>query len=194
MSDAKRMTDEELLAGARAGDQLALRRIVERYEPKVAATAVGMLGPGPDAEDVGQETFIRFYKAIDKFRGESGLGTYLTRIAINQSLKALKRRATWRNRFMSRDDDATSLTEPAADGRETVDDAQDHRLVHVALARLSPEHRAVAVLRFMEGYSTKETAAILGIPEGTVMSRLSRASDKLGALLRPVFGTSERNI
>jgi len=173
---------------------LALRRIVERFESKVAATVVGMLGPGPDAEDVGQETFIRFYKAIDKFRGESSLGTYLTRIAINQSLKALKRRASWRDRFLSRDDDAVRLGEPSLDGRNDVDDAQDHRLVHGALARLTPEHRAVAVLRFMEGYSTKETAEILGIPEGTVMSRLSRATDKLGALLRPVFGTSERNI
>lgn len=188
MPDAIRPTDDELLSGARSGDERALRRIIERYEGKVAATVIGMLGPGPEADDVGQETFIRFYKAIDKFRGESALGTYLTRIAINQSLKALRRRRSWHERFLSRDDEAAEFDEPADDGESVVEAADRRELVHAALQKLNPDQRAVTVLRFMEGYSTKETAAILGVPEGTVMSRLSRATDKLGDLLRPILG------
>jgi len=193
MSDAIRPTDEELLAGARAGDQRALRQIIERYEGKVAATVVGMLGAGPDAEDVGQETFIRFYRAIDKFRGESSLATYLTRIAINQSLKALKKRRKWHERFLSRDDESLSFSEPGESGEKAIEAVDRQRIVHEALQRLNPDHRAVAVLRFMEGHSTRETAVILGIPEGTVMSRLSRATDKLGDLLRPVLGAQSEN-
>ncbi|MGA7303704.1 MAG: RNA polymerase sigma factor [Rhodothermales bacterium] len=193
MSDGIRPTDEELLARARAGDEPALRGIIERYEGKVATTVIGMLGRGPEADDVGQETFIRFYKALAKFRGDSSLGTYLTRIAINQSLKALKRRRSWHERFLSRDDDTVLFDEPAEDGELAVELADRHGLVHNALQRLSPDQRAVAVLRFMEGYSTKETAAILGIPEGTVMSRLSRATDKLGNLLRPIFSRPKIN-
>ena len=187
MSDAIRPTDEDLLALARAGDQRAMRRIVERYEGKVAATVIGMLGSGPEADDVGQETFIRFYKAIDKFRGESSLGTYLTRIAINQSLKALRRRRKWHERFLSRDDEIVSIDERAEDGESVAEEADRRGLVHTALQKLNPDQRAVAVLRYMEGYSTKETAAILGVPEGTIMSRLSRATDKLGDILRPVL-------
>lgn len=188
MSDAMGPTDEELVAQARVGDQRALRSIIERYERKVAATVIGMLGPGPDAEDVGQETFIRFYKAIDRFRGDSSLGTYLTRIAINQSIKALKRRQTWRRRFVSRDDEGVELPERGLDGRELVETEDRKRVIDRALKALTPDYRAVVVLRFIEGYSTKETAGILGIAEGTVMSRLYRATDKLGAILRPILG------
>ncbi|RMH54101.1 MAG: sigma-70 family RNA polymerase sigma factor, partial [Bacteroidetes bacterium] len=85
-------SDETLVARARQGDEQAFRNLVERYESTVAATVIGMLGAGPEAEDVGQETFIRFYRALHQFRGEAAVGTYLTRIAINLSLNALKRR------------------------------------------------------------------------------------------------------
>ena len=95
-------SDEELLRSARAGDEEAFRSLVERYEHKVAATVIGMLGPGDEADDVGQETFIRFYRAMGNYRGEARLGTYITRIAINLSLKALKRRRTWVKRFVKR--------------------------------------------------------------------------------------------
>lgn len=187
MSDAMRTSDEELLAQARAGDQRALRRIIERYEGKVAATVVGMLGAGPDADDVGQETFIRFYRAMNSFRGDSNLGTYLTRIAINQSLKAIKRRKSFRQRFLSRDNDAVTVVEPAEDGEVVIEQADQAALVQRALRLLSPDQRAVTVLRFIDGYSTRETAEILGVPEGTVMSRLSRSVEKLGHVLQPVM-------
>ena len=88
MPDVSQRTDQELLDSARRGDASAFRSLVERYEGQVASTVIGMLGFGPEADDVGQETFIRFFKAMENFRGDSSLSTYLTRIAINQSLKA----------------------------------------------------------------------------------------------------------
>ena len=185
MPPAAPPTDEALLDRARQGDAEAFQRLVERYEGKVAATVVGMLGPGPDADDVGQETFIRFYRALGRFRGDSSLGTYLTRIAINESLKALKRRQTWRQRFFSRDDEAAP-PEPIAEGEAPMREQERKDAVQQALQRLSPAHRAVVVLRLLEGYSTRETAALLGLPEGTVMSRLSRALEKLAPLLEPL--------
>ena len=160
---------------------------VERYEGKVAATVVSMLGRSPEADDVGQETFIRFYKALDTFKGEASLGTYLTRIAINQSLKALKRRQSWARRFFSRDDEEIVVEEIVHDENQTIDEWEVRALVQEALLKLSPAHRAIVVLRMLEGYSTKETAALLGLPEGTVMSRLSRALSNLDVLLRPVL-------
>lgn len=171
-------TDEELIDDARRGGQDAFRAIVERYEPKVAATVVGMLGRGADADDVGQETFIRFFSSIGSFRGDASLGTYITRIAINQALKALKRRRTWSERFLSRDADST-LDQASVNGAAVIADRERITMVQDALATLPPEHRAIVVLRVMEGYSTKETAEMLGLPQGTVMSRLSRALEKL---------------
>src|SRR5258708_38429124 len=83
--------DEELIAGARNGDMAAFKILVERHEGKVAGIIKPMLGNVPQAEDVGQEVFIRFYESLGKFKGESSLGTYLIRIAINLSLNEIKR-------------------------------------------------------------------------------------------------------
>jgi len=152
-----------------------------------------MLGPGAEADDVGQETFIRFYESLDQYRGDAELGTYLTRIAINQSLKALKKRKRWYERFWSRDadPDAALSREPPVPGEDEID-ARDHaELVHRALEHLSDDHRAVVVLRLLDGYSTRETAEMLDIPEGTVMSRLYRATSTLESLLRPYLSPDD---
>ena len=85
--DVPDQTNEQLAAAARDGDMDAFRMLVEKLEPRVAATVIGMLGPGPDAEDVGQETFVRFYRALNSFRGDSSVVTYVTRIAINLAKK-----------------------------------------------------------------------------------------------------------
>jgi RNA polymerase sigma-70 factor (ECF subfamily) len=183
-----RQSDEELLRSARGGDDHAFRALVERYQHQVAATVIGMLGPGDEAEDVGQETFIRLYRAMGNYRGEAKLGTYITRIAINLSLKALKRRQTWVRRFVSRDDEETLVREPVRDGVGDVDARSRAELLHRAVGTLKPEHRAIVVLRMLEGYSTRETAEMLGVPQGTVMSRLSRALKKLEELLGPHVG------
>lgn len=185
MPHAASSTDDELLDLARHGDQKAFRQIVERYEGQVAATVIGMLGRTPEADDVGQETFIRLYKALHKFRGDAALGTYITRIAINQSLKAIKRRQSWTQRFFSRDDEM--FGEEAVAEVASFEEEERADLVRASLDKLRPDHRAVVVLRMMEGYSTRETAEMLNIAEGTVMSRLSRALKKLETVLAPVL-------
>jgi RNA polymerase sigma-70 factor (ECF subfamily) len=186
-------SDADLIDRARDGQSWAFRQLVERYEDQVAATVIGMLGPGPEADDVGQETFIRFYESLDQYRGDAELGTYLTRIAINQSLKALKRRKRWYERFWSRDadPDAALTREPPVPGDEEIDARDRAELVHRALEHLSDDHRAVVVLRLLDGYSTRETAEMLDIPEGTVMSRLYRATSTLESLLRPYLSSDD---
>ncbi|HLA64806.1 MAG TPA: RNA polymerase sigma factor [Rhodothermales bacterium] len=172
--------DDVLVGRARGGDRRAAHALVERYEGRVAATVVGMLGPGPEAEDVGQEVFVRFFGALDHFRGDAAVGTYLTRIAINQSLKALKKRQGFLRRFVRPADPNTfDAPDPDATPDHTLDARERAALVHRALDRLSPAHRAVVVLRMLDGQSTRETAAALGVPEGTVMSRLARALHEL---------------
>ncbi len=181
-------SDEQLISRAREGDGDAFRILVDRYEGLVAATVIGMLGRGPDAEDVGQETFIRFHGALDRFRGDSSVGTYLTRIAINQSLKAIRRRKSLTGRFAYQESEQEDFADDSADLSASLDDRERDRLIQKALQTLGEEHRAVVVLRMLQEYSTKETAQLLNVPEGTVMSRLSRALEKLEKVLAPVMG------
>jgi RNA polymerase sigma-70 factor (ECF subfamily) len=179
------LTDEELVSAAREGDEDAFKQLVRRFEPIVARTVIGMLGDCEEAEDVGQETFIRFYKALPGFRGESSVKTYLTRIAMNLSLNELKRRKRKFFRF---------ATKPVDDYHDIADQSQerdgdvDRELVWKAIRELDEKFRSVVVLRLIDGYSTQETAGILGIPVGTVLSRLSRGQQRLKALLEPHMG------
>lgn len=198
-------SDETLLAGARAGDERAFAAIVDRYEARVAATVVGMLGPGDEAEDVGQETFIRLYRYLDGYRGDASLGTYLTRIAMNLSLTALRKRKRWFSRFVSVESTpgggSTDGREPVGPGLNMIavdsdegplvrlEQAERRDRVQRALADLNQDHRAVIVLRWMDGLSTKEAAEALGVPVGTVMSRLSRAMDRLTLTLKEAEGS-----
>ncbi len=180
-----RTDDLRLVRLARAGNENAFREIVETYEGAVAATVIGMLGPGGTADDVGQEVFVRLWKSLHRYRGEAALKTYLTRIAINLSLNELKRRKRFIDRFISRDrdEDQSPLIEPTADGVEAVDRRDTRRVVQAAIQQLKPQHRAVVVLRMLEGHDTNTAAEILGVRPGTVMSRLSRAMQALKPLL-----------
>lgn len=176
------MTDEELIQNVRAGDTRAFEQIVKRYEAQVAGTVIGMLGKTEAADDVGQEVFIRFYKSIHRFRGDSSLGTYLTRTAINLSLNELKRRKRRQFLFKRTEPEELNL---ATNPDETVAKKERTELVQTAIQKLEPKFRSVVVLRLIEGYSTEETAAILDIPMGTVLSRLARAQKKLKTFLTP---------
>ncbi|MGD9401864.1 MAG: sigma-70 family RNA polymerase sigma factor [bacterium] len=179
------MTDQELIAAARDGDDGAFKELVVRYEPVVAATVIGMLGNSPEAEDVGQETFIRFYRALGSFRGDSSVKTYITRIAMNQAINEIRKRQRSRRVFSSTP--AGELPD-IPDDRPAHDAGPDRELIEQAMRKLDDDFRAVVVLRLIDGYSTAETAEILDIPVGTVLSRLSRAQKKLKSLLRPVAG------
>lgn len=177
------MTDQELIDRARSGDNKAFEGLVKRFEPQVAATVIGMLGKCEAADDVGQEVFIRFYKVMHRFRGDATLGSYLTRIAINLSINELKRRKR-RQFFFMKSEDGT-LDEPSYNPNDEIVTTEKKQLVQNAIQRLDTKFRSVVVLRMIDGYSTEETAKILGLPLGTVLSRLSRAQKKLKKLLTP---------
>ena len=171
--------DQKLITAVVNGDLASFKTLVLRYEGKVAGIVKSMLGETPEALDVGQEVFIRFYESMNNFRGNSSLGTYLGRIAINLSLNELKRRKRKHRLFESLD---------AASGVSAGNTSDDHDMesVYHEIELLEPEFRAVVTLRIIEGYTCEETAAILGVPVGTVLSRLYRAQKKLrSAFLNP---------
>jgi RNA polymerase sigma-70 factor (ECF subfamily) len=178
-------TDGLLVERARGGDHGAFRMLVERHTDGVARMVAGMLGGSDQIDDVMQETFIRFYSSLDRFRTESSVGTYLKRIAINQALDQLRRRKRLLARFLSRDDGRQNLPEPPAEHGRTIEERERDALVQRAIAALPEKQRAVVLLRMIDGCSTEETAEILGIAYGTVLSRLSRGQERLKDLLSP---------
>jgi RNA polymerase sigma-70 factor, ECF subfamily len=170
-----------LIAASLAGDDQAFARLVARHRGKVAATVIGMLGPGPEADDVGQEVFLQLHRSLAGFRAEASLGTWLTRIAINRSLDELRRRQRRFGRWLRLGSDSSGedWAELQVDGEAEMERRDRQARVRAAVQRLKPDWRAVVVLRWLQGYSTLQTAELLGIPKGTVLSRLSRALDKL---------------
>lgn len=180
--------DLELLKRASDGDDSAFRVLVERHESAVARVVTAMLGPGDDADDVGQETFVRLFQAKQDFRGDSQLRSYLIRIAINRCCDVLdrrKRQATWLRLTGSDDDTTVHLAAP--EPTESIEIAERNEALRLAVESLDAKHKAVVVLRILEERSTRDTAALLGVPEGTVMSRLTRALSKLKVTLGPEF-------
>jgi len=181
-------SDSELIEKAKHGEDAAFGELVSRYEQQVAGTVKGMLGDNVAAEDVGQETFIRFYRSLEKFRGDSALGTYITRIAINLSLNEIKKQKKVTSLFYSRDNDEKEFDVP--EEMNTGDESDTMEIVDKALQVLKPEFRSVVVLRMLQGYSTKEAALILNVPAGTILSRLARAQKELRKILEPVVSES----
>lgn len=165
--------DLALINSARKGDQTAFKNIVLKYQDDVARVVIGMLGKTEDANDVGQDVFIRFYKSINQFKGDASLKTYLTRIAMNLSLNRIKQIKN--RRLVSLDEKNDDRIAPVQESEKL----EMNELLQMALEKLEPDFRSVVTLRLIEGYSTKETAEQLGLPLGTVLSRLSRAQIKL---------------
>lgn len=180
--EQENIDNAELIRRCRTGEQKAYTELIRRYKGRVASTVFGMLGRCDEADDVGQEVFIRFFNSIDNFRGEASPGTYLTRIAINLSINELRRRKL--RRFLSIEkmrEDGIEITDTDWKGSPE----EDRELVEKGLQQLSAKYRSVLVLRLIEGYSTEETAKILNLPAGTVLSRLARAQMKLREYLKP---------
>ena len=178
------MTDTELIALAKAGDDSAFEVLVKRHESRVAATVISMLGRCPEADDVGQETFIRFYNGLKNFRGDSNVATYITRIAINLSLNELKRRKRKTMLFIKPEYENSDIV----DHNNQDQFNEEKEFVNMAIKKLQPKFQSVIVLRLIDGYSTEETAEILKIPVGTVLSRLARGQQKLKNLLSSYLG------
>ncbi len=172
-------SEQGLIIRAKNGDQKAFEHLVRLHEESVQKTVGAMLGNVPEAQDIAQDVFIRWYQAMDQFEARSGLRTYLTRIAINLSLNEIKRRKQKRKWMVFGDKDENGLSRDLADGGIVHRDWETNDLLYKAIGLLTPEFRTVLVLRLIEGYSVQETADILQIPEGTVASRLARAQIKL---------------
>ncbi len=179
----KDLPDNELVQMVRSGNQSAFKVIVQKYKSKIAGVVFGMLGNTLEAEDVGQNVFIRFYNSIEQFRGDAALSTYLTRIAINLSINEINRR---KSKKLFSLEYWTQSSKENTNGNEHYNNFEQKEIVKKALSELPEKYKSVVVLRLIEGYSTEETAKILEVPLGTVLSRLARAQDKLRKLLTPL--------
>lgn len=175
-------TEEELIKRTLSGDDAAFTELIKQHQNLIATTSINMLGDHHDAEEAGQETFIRLYKSLHKFNGESKLSTYVNRICINVCLTKLKKRQSWLKRF-TRVEEKHSR-KPLEESFENFDERE---LLRKAMKHLDTKHRAVIMLRMIEGYNTAETAVLLDIPEGTVLSRLKRGMDRLKQILIEKF-------
>ncbi len=162
-------TDEELLDDARRGDQDAFHELIDRHADGLFRLASRLVGSAVDAEDVLQETFVGAFEHMGRFEGRSTVRTWLSRILLRQAARFHRRR------FLRK----TVPLPQASTGASHSDDANRRLDVRLALRQLSPEHREVVVLREFEGMSYGEMAEALGIPIGTVESRLYRARQAL---------------
>ena len=163
--------DDSLVKKSVNGDLVAFKLLVNKHEGRVAGVVKSMLGATEEATDVGQEVFIRFFESLKKFRGESSVSTYLIRIAINLSLNEIKKR---KKRFALFAREEEGIHVPSQEEKKDLKE-----MLAYEFNRLDPDFKLVATLRLIEGYSTEETAELLQIPLGTVLSRLSRAQLKL---------------
>lgn len=183
MKESYRQADEtELVKASIEGDKFAFSEIVNRYRKMVARTVKGMLGDSVFAEDIGQEVFIKLYYSLPEFRGEAKLSTYIQKIAVNFTLNEIKRRKRFFSMFSQKGNNEMYEYEIADFDNEEKREATE--IVNKALMSIEPKFRIVVAMRMLQGYSTKETAEILDIPLGTVLSRLSRAQEQLKGILK----------
>ncbi|TAN31459.1 sigma-70 family RNA polymerase sigma factor [bacterium] len=172
--------DSELLARARRGEAAAYEEIVQRYQQVAFRTAYVITGSAADAEDAAQEGFVKAYRALDRFRPGADLRPWLLRIVANEARNRVRssvRRHGLELRLAEgfRPGDAAPSPEAAAVA------AEDRRALLGLVNSLGEEDRLVIASRYFLELSGEETATALGIPEGTVKSRLSRALARLRA-------------
>jgi len=174
--------DDELVKAALEGDKRAFGEIVTRYQNMVARTVKGMLGDTVFSEDIGQEVFVKLFYSLPDFRGEAKLSTYIQKIAVNLTLNEIKRRKRFFSMFSQKGND--EMHEFEVPDYETEERRDASELVNKALMKMDPKFRVIVAMRMLQGYSTKETAEILDLPLGTVLSRLSRAQEQIKSILK----------
>ncbi len=197
-ADLTARDDNDLVRMTLAGDREAYRTLVERYQGRLFSTALDIVKTREDAEDVVQETFVKAFLSLGQFKGESSFYTWLYRICFNMAID-IRRKASRRGGTHLEFKEHTGVNRAAVQegARETgggglANHSQNVEGPHDALARkelgrkiqevlgeLSEEHRAVITLREVDGLDYEEIAQAIGVPKGTVMSRLFYARKAL---------------
>ena len=185
------VSDWALVRRCKKGDREAFRELVERYQRKAVAIAFGMLHDREDALEVAQEAFAKVFTNIKRFKEEASFYTWLYRIVTNLAID--RQRQKNRQPIIERGESEegendrrieTFPTEENADPYEQVKDMELRNRLRAAIAELTPAHKAVILLREVEGLSYEEISEILQCSRGTVMSRLHYARKRLQSQLR----------
>jgi RNA polymerase sigma-70 factor (ECF subfamily) len=192
-----REVDQQLVERAQRGDKHAFELLVAKYQRRLGRLISRFVRNTAEAEDVTQDAFIKAYRALPAFRGDSAFYTWLYRIGINTAknhLVAQGRRAPTSTPFDSDEaedfEDAALLHEVATPENELMS-KQVVEVVNSSLQELPDDLRTALTLREIEGLSYEEIAAVMDCPIGTVRSRIFRAREAIAANLRPLLGTSE---
>jgi RNA polymerase sigma-70 factor (ECF subfamily) len=192
-----REIDQELVLRAQRGDKRAYELLVMKYQRKLGRLLSRWVRDPAEVEDVTQEAFIKAYRALPSFRGDSAFYTWLYRIAINTAknyLVALGRRAPTSTGFDNEEaegfEDAEQLRDSNTPETE-LEGKQVAAVVNKAMDALPEDLRTAITLREIEGLSYDEIASVMNCPIGTVRSRIFRAREAIATELRPLLGTEE---
>lgn len=188
-------SDEDLVLRAQAGETLAFDELVTRHRGRIYAMIRQMIKNDADAWDLAQESFIKAWKALPRFKVKARFSTWLYRIAHNTVYDWLRRRrpeagGELNDEIMSEERiDPGSTTTPMVGRRpdEALETTELRGKIEEALAKLSPGHRQVVVLKDVQGLAYKEIAEVMDCSMGTVMSRLHYARQKLQTLLKDEY-------
>ena len=182
-----------------SGDRSEFARLVEQYSDLIYRLAIRMLGDDQDAEDVLQETFLKAYRSIGSFQGQSNISTWLYRIATNEALMLIRKRKPENQRMEIDEKDAEEDSAPlqivdwAALPEEQLLSGETLDYLNQIVQNLSPALRIVFLLRDVMDQSVRETAEVLGIGESAVKTRLSRARLQLRQQLSTYFDEDHVN-
>jgi RNA polymerase sigma factor (sigma-70 family) len=179
--------EAEVVARAKRGDAAAYEELVQRYTEMAFRTAYLVTGSAADAEDAAQDAFVKAYWALPRFRPDGSFRAWLLRIVGNEARN--RRRSAGRRAAMElrvAEGLRVGGAAPSPEGAAVA--AEERRALLRALNRMAEEDRQVISCRYLLQLSVEETAAALGVPEGTVKSRLSRALVRLRELMEPVHG------
>jgi len=190
-TDDQRGDDRQLVAAAQAGDRAALDALLRRHYDRVHAVCRRIAGSSRDADDAAQEAMISIVRGLPRFDGRAQFSTWAYRIATNAALDELRRRRR-RPALAVVDDDArpTEVVDPLAE--RTVEASADRLSLDAALAALPEDFRVAVVLRDVGDLDYAEIAEALGVPVGTVKSRIARGRSQLAAALGNRTGGDER--
>jgi len=178
--------DRDIVKKAQKGDKSAFSELVNHYYEMVYALAMGILHNRESAKDLTQDVFVKVYGNINKFKGQSKFKTWLYRVAVNQALDQTRKKRPTESLDITEDEGVkphVPVANPAAGPRDEAARQELKVVFRQALAELSPEHRAILVLREWQELSYEEIAETLNLELGTVMSRIHYARKKLAEVL-----------